>query len=1449
MTHRSAGAARWGALLGLALILALAGWLRFSGSSWGELQHQHPDENHLSSVADRLRAKVCGDPTREVDTCPPEQRRWIGVRHYFRTSVSTLNPYNRGFSFYVYGNLPLTIVRVVADATGVTDMRQLGRWLSAAADVVAVLWLYVLAAHLYGRRVALLASLFSALAVLQIQQSHFFTVDTFVNVFALPALYFAVRLSGVGQADTARKGTIGPGDVVLSIAFGLALGMALASKLIVYPMALVLPAALLARRSWSRGSGSLPPPSWSGLAICLAAGAVATAVSFRVFQPYAFLGWGLNPQWLANLEELQRLASPANDVPWNLQWARRSHWFSFYNLTWWGLGLPIAPAAWAGLALMAWRIVRGQRVHALLWAWTLGFFVWQSLQFNPTLRYQLPVYPLLALAAAWFVVEAARWRRAIGVTLGLAVTLLAAIWAFAFQSIYLRDEPRIAASRWIFQHVPGPATLEIVAGDGTRYRQPLALPRDADAPDAVTFRFAAVRSGELANVLLPRVRTAGSRVDAVLSAPPGPVAAGASADVPPAQDGDTRGPSVRLAFEEPPRVEQGSLYELTVRADAAPLELSGATIANETDYDYSLPFRIDGYDPFGGIYPGDLNLQVYWDDNEAKRDRLVDMLSRADYVFIPTNHQYAQITRLPERYPLTTHYYRELLGCPDGLDTIECYRRADPGVFEGRLGFELAAVFDNPPRLGPLVIDDQAAEEAFTFYDHPTVLIFRKSGDFSVDRVRASLSAVDTTRAVRLTPKDFEGFSTLLLPRDDAARQRAGGTWSALFDYDALQNRYPWLAAVSWYALLTVLGLAVWPWLRLALPSLPDHGYPMARFAGLLIAGYLAWLWASIGGTYSRTSIAVVVGALLACGAALAWRDRAAIRGEWRERRRDLLTVEALGLALFVAGLLLRVANPDLWHPARGGERPMDFSYLNAVIRSTTFPPYDPWFAGGYINYYYFGFVLVATPIKLLGIVPAIAYNLALPTLLAMVGLGAFSLGWNLQALDRRGRTACLLGGLATTAFTVLIGNLGTVRLVVTKLVEGGWAQVTATPPGEWFWRPSRMMPPGPGNEITEFPLFTFIYGDLHAHMMALPLALAVLTLSLAAVAIRDRRPRPASLLAFLLLFALVVGALYPTNMADAYTYPAIAALAVVYAVWRKRSGPDRPPRDAGGGRVSVSCCAGVDPVSAVPRCLPPGLQRGDVVDGSAHAARLLPAALGRLSLPGGRLARDRGTTQAERRPHVRAAALRPSHDGGRAARHADGRVRRGAGGHRAAEHRLQVLSPGVDPAGGVGRRRARVDGAARAALATARPHGVDHHGGDADRRRGALHRHRDRRQGSRPLASRSPAHARRDDVHAARAPRGFRHAHGPRRGLPRDPLAPGPRAGLPRDRRGALFGVPLVLADDHLHRAARCRRLELPPASAAGPDDDVGDGPRRRDRHLLPDHGSRGRTALSRHL
>src|SRR5258708_1567165 len=153
------------------------------------------------------------------------------------------------------------------------------------------------------------------------------------------------------------------------------------------------------------------------------------------------------------------------------------------------------------------------------------------------------------------------------------------------------------------------------------------------------------------------------------------------------------------------------------------------------------------------------------------------------------------------------------------------------------------------------------------------------------------------------------------------------------------------------------------------------------------------------------TRATILLGLLLMAAASglVYWRRRAEINTWLRAQRRYVLVVEGVVLGLFALDLFIRWGNPDLWHPYYGGEKPMVFSFFNAVLKSTSFPPYNPWLAGYYLNYYYYGFVIVSIPVKLLGIVPAFAYNLILPTLFSMVGVNAFGVAYNLVAAARGG--------------------------------------------------------------------------------------------------------------------------------------------------------------------------------------------------------------------------------------------------------------------------------------------------------------------------------------------------------------------------------------------------------------------------------------------------------------
>lgn len=174
----------------------------------------------------------------------------------------------------------------------------------------------------------------------------------------------------------------------------------------------------------------------------------------------------------------------------------------------------------------------------------------------------------------------------------------------------------------------------------------------------------------------------------------------------------------------------------------------GAVVANE-HWDWGLPLRIDGRNPFGGTYTG-VEMQNYNEDTPEKLAQLVQWLDQADYIFLASNRLYASIPRLPARYPLTTTYYRAL--------------------FAGELGFELAADFTSYPAAGPFVFPDQEnpfplmapdvapqgdlipvplppAEESFSVYDHPRVLIFQKSETYSRQRVVELLGAVNLATA------------------------------------------------------------------------------------------------------------------------------------------------------------------------------------------------------------------------------------------------------------------------------------------------------------------------------------------------------------------------------------------------------------------------------------------------------------------------------------------------------------------------------------------------------------------------------------------------------------------------------------------------------------------------------------------------------------------------------
>lgn len=1177
---------RWLTAILLLAILAGGSYLRYVGLDWDVEQHLHPDERFLTMV--------------ESSLLPVPN-----LREYFDTSSSTLNPNNQGHGFYVYGTLPIFMVRYLAEWLGYNgygSVYLVGRSLSAAMDLLSVALVFFIGARLFNRKVGLLAAAFSSFAVLQIQQSHFFTVDTFATLFTLLAVYFAVEVVTAGTEKV---------NLSSYLLFGVALGMAVASKINAAPVALTLPLAALLH--WTGLSDEKKNQLAPRIVLFLVLAALTSLVTFRIFQPYAFegpgfLNIGLNENWVSTLKSLRAQTSGDVDFPPALQWARRPVWFSLQNMVVWGLGIPYGVLAWVGFGWMGWKIFskRSWKPELVLWVWTGFYFVWQSLQWNSTMRYQLPIYPLMGVFAGWLLIDL--WTKLktdpvkiMGVEIpsnplkkiliagSVAVLILTAGWAFAFSRIYTTPHPRVAATRWILQNIPGPANLKIVTEDGIR-QQLLTYPGGYLIQQGSDWlvSFDTKYDGQLEEIYFPEIINHNPSLN--------PLTLSISLND---QAGNilfntdqvfnfTMGKSAgRVEVKPPINLELGEIYQLrlVINDQAGAISLRGAGIANESSWDDGLPLRMDGYDPYGGIYKGGLNFEMYWDDNPEKLTRFISTLDLTDYIMITSSRQWATTTRVPERYPLTTEFYRQLMGCPLNLTIETCYNRALPGQYQGNLGFELVETFQSNPNLAGFEINDQPSEEAFTVYDHPKVFIFKKLADFNLTEVTGILTDVDLSKVIHLTPKQADNQpGDLMLPAARLTEQREGGTWSELFNPESLINRNQLVTILVWYLTVFILGLLVYPLLRITLSGLNDYGYPLARTFGMLLFSYLVWLAGSTGIPVLRITTIGVMAILVLLGIYTGYLQREALLNEWNQKNKYFLIIEALALGLFFTALFIRVGNPDLWHPWKGGEKPMDFSYFNAVLKSTSFPPYDPWFAGGYINYYYFGFVFVGMLVKLLGIVPALAYNLILPTLFMMLGLGAFSITWNLvrglKAGSFREDLSYLAGGAGVLGL-LIFGNLGVLRMVfqgIQRLASGGvnvlegnffqrvkWTllgivQLVETKSlhyrmDEWYWNPSRVIGGEHGGPITEFPFFTFLYGDLHAHFIALPITVLALGWVLSVVLSTSKSGKGSrgfvNLLAVPLFGALIVGALRPTNTWDFYPYLALGTAALLFAMWQ----------------------------------------------------------------------------------------------------------------------------------------------------------------------------------------------------------------------------------------------------------------------------------------------------------
>jgi YYY domain-containing protein len=353
-------------------------------------------------------------------------------------------------------------------------------------------------------------------------------------------------------------------------------------------------------------------------------------------------------------------------------------------------------------------------------------------------------------------------------------------------------------------------------------------------------------------------------------------------------------------------------------------------------------------------------------------------------------------------------------------------------------------------------------------------------------------------------------------------------------------------AFIAWYLILTVLGWLTFPLVHLLFPALADKGYTLSRAAGLLIWGYIFWLLASLG--IAQNDIGGILLALALLAGISIWSalgQQRSILDFLKENTSLAITTEILFFAAFAFLAFVRSANPEL----NGTERPMELAFINGILRSPVFPPQDPWLSGYAISYYYFGYVMTAMLARVSGITGSLAHNLMTSLIFALGAIGSYGILYNLlsrslgpksedsAATNEHEEMSALphpasVRGLSLLAplFLLLVSNFGALLEI---LHQGGlfWAKDKVT--GEytsrfwtwldmkelsqtpaipfhflpldrylWWWRSSRIlqdydMLKNPLEVIDEFPFFSFLLGDLHPHVLAIPFNLLAIAVAL----------------------------------------------------------------------------------------------------------------------------------------------------------------------------------------------------------------------------------------------------------------------------------------------------------------------------------------------------------------
>lgn len=294
----------------------------------------------------------------------------------------------------------------------------------------------------------------------------------------------------------------------------------------------------------------------------------------------------------------------------------------------------------------------------------------------------------------------------------------------------------------------------------------------------------------------------------------------------------------------------------------------------------------------------------------------------------------------------------------------------------------------------------------------------------------------------------------------------------------------------TWYLLAGLMGLVGMPVTGMLFQRFEDRGWMFSKVLSITVTGFLTWFLVAV--KLLKFGTLACAGVSLVCGAVCFWLFRCQTK-----KGIECMPVNAAKLiyweeVLFFVVFLMWTYLAGFHPAANGTEKFMDYGFMEAMMRSTELPATDLWYSQGHINYYYGGQYFAVFLTKLSGSKPELTYNLMRTFVAAFAFVLPFSLVYQM-AKDRLGRGMLkdhkripAISGLTAGVSVSIAGNM---HYVIYAVIIPAIEKLTGAEEISSYWFPNSTRyigynPDVPDKTIHEFPSYSFVLGDLHAHVV-----------------------------------------------------------------------------------------------------------------------------------------------------------------------------------------------------------------------------------------------------------------------------------------------------------------------------------------------------------------------------